>query len=66
MLSKKKMSNLRFSYKTQYMEPELIWNAYQEGDNNKTGISGVSIFDSNEVSLIRIPGQANSGLSTIN
>ena len=66
MLSKKKMSNLRFSYKTQYMEKELIWNAYKEGDNDKTGISGVSIFDSNEVSLIRIPGQANSGLSTIN
>ena len=66
MLSKKKMSNLRFSYKTQYMRKDLVWNAYQEGDNNKTGISGVSVFDSNEISLIRIPGQANSGLSDIN
>jgi hypothetical protein len=66
MLSKKKISNLRFSYKTQYIKKDLIWNAYEEGDNNKTGISGVSIFDSNEISLIKVPRQANSGLSDIN
>lgn len=66
MLSKKKMSNLRFSYKTQYMRKDLVWNAYEEGSNIKTGISGVSVFDSNEISLIRVPKQANSGLSDIN
>lgn len=66
MLDKKKLSNMRYSYKTQYMDPDKIWNAYKEGDNNKTGISGVSVFDSNEVSLIRLPAQENSGLSDIN
>ena len=66
MLSKKKMSNLRYSYKTQYMRQEAVWNAYEKDSSIKTGISGVSVFDSNEVSLIRIPSQANSGLSDIN
>nr|DAI06245.1 MAG TPA: stabilization protein [Crassvirales sp.] len=66
VLDKKKMSNLRFSYKTQYMDKDNIWNAYEEGDDTKTGISGVAIFDSNEVSLVRLPAQENSGLSNIN
>ena len=66
MLSKKRMSNLRFSYKTAYLDLSNIWNAYSEGSDTKTGISGVTIFDSNEVSLVRIPAQKNSGLSDIN
>lgn len=66
MLDKKKLSNMKYSYKTQYMDPSYIWNAYLEGDTNRTGISGVSVFDSNEVSLVRIPAPANSNLSDIN
>lgn len=66
MLDKKKLSNMKYSYKTQYMDPSYIWNAYLEGDANRTGISGVSVFDSNEVSLVRIPAPANSNLSDIN
>lgn len=66
MLDKKKMSNLRFSYKTQYIDSDKIWNAYEAGDNNKTGISGVTVFDSNEVSLVKLPAQENSGFSDIN
>lgn len=66
MLDKKKISNMRFSYKTQYMNPDKIWNAYISGDSTRTGISGIAVFDSNEVSLVRLPAQENSGLSDIN
>ena len=66
MLDKKKISNMRFSYKTQYMDPDKIWNAYISGDSTRTGISGIAVFDSNEVSLVRLPAQENSGLSDIN
>lgn len=66
MLSKKRLSNMRFSYKSVYMNPNNIWNAYVSGNSTRTGISGVAIFDSNEVSLVRIPAQENSGLTDIN
>lgn len=60
MLDKKKMSNMRFSYKTVYYDTNKIWNAYEKDSDTRTGISGVSIFDSDEVSLIKIPAQLNS------
>lgn len=66
MLSKKRLSNMRFSYKSVYMDPSNIWNAYVSGNSTRTGISGVAVFDSNEVSLIRLPAQENSGLTDIN
>lgn len=66
MLSKKRLSNMRFSYKSVYMDPSNIWNAYVSGDSTRTGISGVAVFDSNEVSLVRIPAQKNSRLTDIN
>lgn len=66
MLDKKKISNMRFSYKTQYMDLVNVWNAYISGSIIKTGISGISIFDSNEISLVRLPAQENSGLTDIN
>lgn len=66
MLDKKKISNMRFSYKTQYMDSSRIWNAYISGNSTRTGISGIAVFDSNEVSLVRLPAQENSGLSDIN
>lgn len=66
MLDKKKISNMRFSYKTQYISPGKVWNAYIKDNHIETGISGVTIFDSNEVSLVRLPAQENSGLSDIN
>lgn len=66
MLDKKKISNMRFSYKTQYMDSDRIWNAYISGNSTRTGISGIAVFDSNEVSLVRLPAQENSGLSDIN
>lgn len=66
MLDKKKMSNMRYSYKSVYLDSGNIWNAYVSGSGIKTGISGVAVFDSNEVSLVRLPAQENSGLTDIN
>lgn len=66
MLDKKKMSNMRYSYKSVYLDSSNIWNAYESGSNTRTGISGVAVFDSNEVSLVRLPAQENSGLTDIN
>lgn len=66
MLDKKKMSNIRYSYKSVYLDSDNIWNAYVSGNGTKTGISGVAVFDSNEVSLVRLPAQENSGLTDIN
>ena len=64
MLSQKKMSNLKFAAYTEYFSSP--WNAYIEGDNNHTGISGVAIFNSEEQSLIRLPAPSHSGLGDIN
>lgn len=66
MLDKKKMSNMRYSYKSVYLDSGNIWNAYASGSSTRTGISGVAVFDSNEVSLVRLPAQKNSGLTDIN
>lgn len=66
MLDKKKMSNMRYSYKSVYLDSGAIWNAYESGNSIRTGISGVAVFDSNEVSLVRLPAQENSGLTDIN
>lgn len=66
MLDKKKMSNMRYSYKSVYLDSGNIWNAYVSGNGTETGISGVAVFDSNEVSLVRLPAQENSGLTDIN
>lgn len=66
MLDKKKLSNFRFSYKTSYFDSVFIWKAYIPGSTAKTGISGVKIFDSNEVSLVRLTAPVNSNLPDIN
>lgn len=66
MLDKKKMSNMRYSYKSVYLDSDNIWNAYESDSSTRTGISGVAVFDSNEVSLVRLPAQENSGLTDIN
>lgn len=64
MLDKKKISNLKFSSFSRYFnEP---WLAYKANDATHTGITGVSIFNSNEQSLVRIPAPANSNLGDLN
>lgn len=64
MLSKKKISNMKFSSFSYFLSSP--WLAYVENDNNHTGITGVSIFNSNEQSLVRIPSPANSDLGDLN
>ena len=66
MLDKKKISNMRFSYNTYFLDSDNIYNFYSKGDSFKTGISGIAVFDSNEVSLVRLPAPKNSGLNDIN
>lgn len=64
MLDKKKISNLKFSSFSKYFnEP---WLAYKANDATHTGITGVSIFNSNEQSIVRIPAPANSNLGDLN
>lgn len=65
-LDKKKISNLRFSYGSYYLNEIEIWKAFIKNDSIHTGISGVSIFNSDEVSLIRLPAPKNSTLNDIN
>lgn len=65
MLDKKKMSVLRFSYNSFYFPPDTVWNAYIPESTTRQGISGISIFDSNETTLIKIPAPSNSGLQDI-
>lgn len=72
VLDKKKMSNLRFSPNSVYYQynsnPALdkIWYAHVNGDTTKTGISGVTIFNSDQPTLLKIPAPVNSSLSNLN
>lgn len=66
MLDKKKLSNMRYSYKSCYFDKGDIWNAYENSSDTNTGISGVSIFDSDEISLVKLPAPKYSDLSELN
>lgn len=66
MLDTKKMSNLKYAYSTEYLNANSIWNSYINGSTSRTGISGVSLFNSDEVTLIKVPAPENSDLPTIN
>ena len=66
MLKEKKISNMRFSAFTSFLNDYDTWEAEIEGSDTNTGISGVVIFDSEEQSLVRLPAQVNSGLGDIN
>lgn len=80
MLDKKRMSNTRFSYNTIYINKDFIWKAYmseeeetEDNEGNKTtyhlthtGISGATLFNSDEITLTRVPAPKNSDLQDIN
>lgn len=63
-LKNKKMSNLRYSYYTEYLNTP--WNAYIDDDPDYNGITPVSIFNSNELSILKIPSPENSNLQELN
>lgn len=64
LLEKKVMSNLKYSYKTAFINKDKIW--YAETDSStRNGISGAVIFDSDVVSMVKIPKPKNSCLDDI-
>ena len=65
VLKRKVMSNLKFSYNSTYIEKSKQWKAYIENDINKTGITSVRMFNSNELSIVKIPQPKNSNIGDI-
>lgn len=63
LLKRKVQSTLRYA-STKYFN--TVWYAEEENSSSKTGISGAQIFDSNELSLIKIPAPQNSSMQDIN
>ena len=59
VLKRKVISNIRFS-------PDVKWLSKPWSSKDKNGITPVSIFNSNEVSLIKIPTPKNSGIRALN
>ena len=64
VLKRKVISNIRFSPDTNWLE--TIWSSEGTSDSPREGITPVSIFDSNEVSLVKIPTPKNSGIQALN
>ena len=65
VLSKKKISNLKFSDFNIWFNPTKYWYA-ESSDDLHNGITNVQLFNSNEVSLVKIPTPSNSPLKSIN
>lgn len=69
MLDKKKLSNLNFSYKSVYLDKASIWYSNNEGTYNENnipsepGISGVLLFNSNEITALKVSKPLNSQIS---
>ena len=63
MLSKKKLSNLKFSNYSRYFNNP--WLAEIKGDDNHTGITPINIFNSQEQTLVKIPAPKNSNLGDL-
>lgn len=65
VLKRKIISNIRFSPDTRWLDSP--WSSEKKTNNDlKNGITPVSIFDSNEISLIKIPTPKNSGIRALN
>ena len=67
VLKRKVISNIRFSPDTRWLDSP--WSSEKPTDADapqKNGITQVSIFDSNEISLIKIPTPENSGIKALN
>lgn len=62
VLKRKVISNIRFSPDNIWLND--VWSSKKK--DNTTGITPISIFSSNEVSLIKIPIPKNSGIKVLN
>lgn len=60
MLSQKKMSILRHSFNTEWLGESSFWYA-----DSYNGISGISIFDSEENTIVKLPTPQNSGMKSV-
>ena len=65
VLKRKVMSNLKFSYSSIYIEKIKQWEAFKLGDSIKTGITPVRLFNSDELSVVKIPQPKNSSIGDI-
>lgn len=67
-LQRKVISNLRFSYNTQYFNTNGndFWEAYIDGSISRTGITNVQIINTNESEIVKINKPTNSDLYTLN
>jgi hypothetical protein len=66
VLKRKVISNIRFSKDTNWLNVNAIWSSESDDGVTKNGITPVSIFDSNEVSLVKIPVPKNSSIQALN
>lgn len=66
MLKYKKMSNLRFSYNSRYFSQYDVWYAEIAGSSYSTGLSDIQLFNSDEVSNIKLKAPGWSHLKAIN
>ena len=65
VLKRKIISNIRFSSDTRWLGSP--WSSEKKTNADlKNGITPVSIFDSNEISLIKIPTPKSSGIKALN
>ena len=66
VLSKKKISNLKFSKENKWFASHNYWEAYSTTATINNGITNIQLFNSNEVQLIKVPIPENSSVSNIN
>lgn len=65
VLKRKVISNIRFSPDTRWLD--FPWSSEKKTNSDiKNGITPISIFDSNEMSLIKIPTPKDSGIRALN
>lgn len=64
VLKRKVISNLRFSYDTKWLQ-DNSWHSF-DTTGNKNGITKVNVFDSNEVSLIKIDNYDSNKTEKLN
>ena len=68
-LQRKVISNLRFSYNTQYFNSNgtnEFWEAYVQGNINRTGITNVQVIHTSEPEIFKIDKPLYSDLLDIN
>lgn len=65
VLSKKKMSNLKYSSFNTWFSTNNYWQS-ERADSVHNGITSVQLFNSNELNLLKLKTPSNSALSSVN